>query len=86
MTVEEAIVAAVERAVDRRLAGVEQQLAALVAAQPPRMLTIAEAAEALGCHPNTVSRMVKAGQLVYKRVGRAVRIDSRSLNGAGGGR
>lgn len=83
-TLEEVVDQAVERALDRHMAGIRAQLEQLVAATPPRYLTIAQAADAMGCHRNTVHRMVKAGQLVYKRVGRAVRIDARSLQGAGG--
>lgn len=84
MTIEETIQAAVDRAVDRKLASVDAKLDQLLAGQAPRWLTVAEAAEALSCHQHTVRRMVKKGQLTYKRVGNGVRIDARSLQGAGG--
>jgi excisionase family DNA binding protein len=84
LTIEESIDAAVSRALDRHLGAIREALSRLEHAQPPRLLTVAQAAEAMGCHAKTVRRMVEAGQLVYKRVGRALRIDARSLHGAGG--
>jgi excisionase family DNA binding protein len=86
MTVEESIEVAVQRALDRHLAAIRESLARLEQSQPPKMMTIAEAAASLGCHPNTVRRMIKTGQLSYRRIGgrgSGVRIDAKSLHGAG---
>lgn len=87
MTIEESIESAVQRALAQHVGAIRADIADLRRSLPPRMLTIAQAAEALGCHKNTVRRMVKAGQLVYKVVGlgrNGVRIDASSLHGAGG--
>jgi excisionase family DNA binding protein len=87
LTIEESIDSAVQRALDRHMGGLREELAELKRALPPRFVTIAQAAEALGCHKNTVRRMVKAGQLKYKHVGvgrNGIRIDASSLHGAGG--
>lgn len=86
MTIEETLEAAVQRAVDRNMGGIREELAAIKRAMPARFVTVAQAAEMLGCHQNTVRKMVADGQLRYKRVGRGVRIDASSLHGAGGDR
>jgi len=86
MNLDEMLADAVERAVDRHLASIRDGIAQLLRNQPPAMLTVAQAADALGCHPNTIRRMIDAGQLEYKRVGKAgLRINAASLHGAGGG-
>jgi excisionase family DNA binding protein len=85
MTIEETIEEAVARAVERNMAGIREDVAAIRSALPPRMLTIAQAAEALGCCKSTVRRMVKAGAVKYKVVGlgrNGIRIDASSLQGA----
>lgn len=86
MTIEESIESAVQRAVDRHMGGIREEIAGLKRALPPQFVTIIQASEILGCHPNTIRRMVKAGRLVYKRVGigrNGIRIDASSLHGAG---
>jgi excisionase family DNA binding protein len=84
MTIEETLEAAVVRAVDRHMGAIREALARLERGQAPQFVTVAQAAEALECHQNTIRRMVEAGQLRYKRVGRGIRIDASSLHGAGG--
>jgi len=87
-SIEEAIEAAVSRVCDRYMARIFEVLRRLESATPPRMLTVAQAAEALGCCKGTVRRMVKDGRLTYKVIGlgrNGIRIDASSLHGAGGG-
>jgi excisionase family DNA binding protein len=49
---------------------------------PPRLGTLAEAAEILGCHPHTAWDMWKRGEIQGRRIGRAVRIDLAALRPA----
>lgn len=44
-------------------------------ALPPRLVTVAEAAEALGVSVATVRRRVKDGSLPYRQIGRSLRVD-----------
>ena len=84
-TLEEIIDAAVAAALDRHMVRVHEKLDLLVRAQPPRMLTVRQAADAMGVHVSTIRRMVGAGQLAYKRIGqngRGVRIDAAGISGA----
>lgn len=86
MNLDEMLAEAVERALDRHLGEMRRDIAQLLRNQPPAMLTVAQAAESLGCHQNTIRRMIDAGQLEYKRVGKTgLRISAASLHGHGGG-
>ena len=84
MSIDDTIEAAVARAIDRHMGAIRADIADLKRGQAPQYLSVDQAAAALGCHPNTVRRMVTNGQLRYKRVGRGIRIDGSSLHGAGG--
>jgi excisionase family DNA binding protein len=44
-------------------------------ALPPSLLSVADAAKAMGVSTVTVRRMVRSGQLAHVRVGRALRVD-----------
>lgn len=58
---------------------------AQASAAPERFVTMADAAAALGCSLSTVKRMVTAGRLPARRLGRGVRVPVSALR-AGGGR
>lgn len=45
----------------------------------PVLFTVDDAAEALSLHPDQVRRLVRRGELVGYRLGRAVRIDADSV-------
>ena len=45
----------------------------------PVLVTVDDAAEALSLHPDHVRRLVRAGELVGYRLGRAVRVDAGSV-------
>ena len=87
MSIEESLEAAVSRVCERYMGRILESLRRLESATPPRMLTVAQAAEALGCCTGTVRRMVKDGRLTHKLIGlgrNGIRIDASSLHGAGG--
>ena len=44
-------------------------------ALPPQLVSVAEAAEALGLSVATVRRRVKDGTLPYRQIGRSLRVD-----------
>jgi excisionase family DNA binding protein len=46
---------------------------------PPKLVTVADAAETLGVSEVTVRRRIKDGRLPSKRVGRAIRVDLRGV-------
>ena len=47
----------------------------------PKWLTIKQAAEAWGLHPNTIRNLITRGQLKVSRLGRnIIRIDANDLN------
>lgn len=52
---------------------------------PVSFISRPEAAERLGVSVDTVDRMVREGRITSRRIGRAVRIDPRSLRGPSGG-
>jgi excisionase family DNA binding protein len=52
---------------------------AVSASKPARLVSVSEAAEALGVSEVTVRRRIKDGKLPVKRIGRAVRVDLRGL-------
>jgi len=54
----------------QRLASLESALAASSA----RWVSRADAAERLGCSPDTIDRLIAAGELPSRRIGRAVRV------------
>lgn len=73
-------------ALSSAMAPLRAEIEALRDRFPPKMLTVNQAAETIGCHPNTIRRMIQAGQLRYKRVGKAgLRVDASSLQGSGEG-
>ena len=45
-------------------------------------VSLADAAEMIGCHPKTLRRLIAAGRLTGYRVGRAIRIDLDELYAA----
>ncbi len=45
-----------------------------------RLYSVREVADLLGVHPETVRRMIHAGVLDAVRVGRALRVEERSLH------
>lgn len=45
----------------------------------PVLLTVRAAAEAIGCHEDTIRRGYLCGQLQARRIGRTVRIEPASL-------
>lgn len=45
----------------------------------PRLLSLAEAAEVLGCSPKTLQRRIRAGELPVIRDGRLVRVHPEDL-------
>jgi excisionase family DNA binding protein len=56
----------------RQVAQLRAQVSALTG---PKLVSVREAADVLGVAEVTVRRHVRAGKLVSKRVGRAVRVD-----------
>ncbi len=65
------------------LESLQAQLVALTKAvqalTPPKLVSVAQAALALGSSQKTVRRMVADGRLPSVRVGRSVRVDLRGL-------
>jgi excisionase family DNA binding protein len=61
------------------LASLRQQVTALVQSSPPQFFSVAEAAKRAGLCEWTIRRMAKAGELVSRRAGRRLLIDSSSL-------
>lgn len=78
MTLEDAISGALAaelaplRAEIRRLVS---EVEAVRRALPPRLMTVAEAAAALGVSVGTIRRRVKDGSLPFRRMGRSLRVD-----------
>ena len=64
------------------LTALREQVAALVAASPPRLLSVLEAAERMGVHPATIRRMCAAGELAHRRLGRRLLVDASSMRPA----
>lgn len=54
----------------------------LVRRSPPRLGTLAEAAELLGVHRDTAHKMWRRGEIQGRRIGRAVRVDLAALRPA----
>ncbi len=69
-------------AVVDELRAVRAELAAMRRALPAQLLTLAQAAERLNVSVPAVRRMVKAGRLKARKVGRDWRIDPADLAGA----
>jgi hypothetical protein len=61
------------------LAAVRFELAQVRASLPPRMISLADAAEALACDPQTVRAMCDRHELVWRRCGRRIVVDAASL-------
>lgn len=66
-----------------RLERIEGELVALRRAAGPRLVTVAEAAEALGVSTRTVARWIRAGEVPVRRIGRSVRVDLAALRPLG---
>jgi excisionase family DNA binding protein len=78
MTLDEALAVAVERAqapLVERLAAVEAELAGLRRESPPRLLSVADAATALGVSPWTIRRYVAKGKIPSRHIGTRVLCD-----------
>ena len=58
------------------------ELAEVRASLPPRMLSVAEAAEAMGVSTQTITAMGRRGDIVVRRAGRRVLVDAGSLRPA----
>jgi excisionase family DNA binding protein len=80
LTLEEVVEGAVCRAVDKSLGALRDEMAALRARIPPRLVSVAEAAEATGLCQKTVRRKIAEGRLSAKRVGRRVLVDLSALH------
>ena len=65
----------IETKLDRMLA----ELAEVKASLPPRFVSLAGAAKALSCDPQTVRAMCDRHELVWRRCGRRIVVDSSSL-------
>jgi excisionase family DNA binding protein len=78
-TLEEIVEDAVTRAVRRELAGLREEMAAIRAAVPPQMISVADAAKRTGLCEATIRRQIKDGEIRCKRVGRRVLVDVSSL-------
>ena len=64
-------IAPLRQDIARLMAGFE----ALLAASPPVLVNVPEAARRLGVSPVTIRRRIRDGRLPVVRVGRAVRVD-----------
>jgi excisionase family DNA binding protein len=76
------VVAAIERLVDERVAAALAG-AARPASSSPRWLTVAAAAERLGCSPDAVRMRVRRGRLEARRQGRRVYVSAASVDRLG---
>lgn len=65
------------------LRAVRDELATVRASLPPRFLDLKTAAEALNCDPQTVRAMCDRSELIWRRCGRRIVIDSASLRPVG---
>jgi hypothetical protein len=61
------------------LRAVRAELAEVRASLPPRMISLAAAAERMGVDPRTVVAMGERGEIVTRKAGRRVLIDAASL-------
>ena len=64
------------------LRAVRAELAEVRASLPPRMISLADAAEHLACDVQTVRAMCDRHELVWRRCGRRIVIDAASLRPA----
>ncbi len=62
-----------------RLDRQNELLGRLVAASPPQMLSVAEAAKRMGTCAATIRRMCAANELAHRRAGRRLLIDASAL-------
>ena len=84
MTIDAAITEAVALAlapVLEELRAVRAELAEVRASLPPRMISLADAAERMGVDPRTIVSMGERGDIVTRRAGRRVLVDAASLRG-----
>jgi excisionase family DNA binding protein len=58
---------------------IRAELAEVRATLPPRMLSVAEAAERMGVSTQTIAAMGRRGDIVTRRAGRRVLVDAASL-------
>lgn len=82
MSLDEALAAAVERAVAPLVARIETlttEVAALRAASPSQWVSQQRAAELLGVSVQTIAAMAGRGELVTRHAGRRVLVDAGSL-------
>jgi excisionase family DNA binding protein len=85
MTLDESLRAAVADAVaplDAKIARLTTAVEALKAVSPPQFLSIAEAAQRLGCCQLTVRRQVAAGAIRSRRCGRRILVDASAVRPA----
>lgn len=84
MSIEETLAAAVSAQLEPMRAELRRmtaELAAMRRALPPQLVTMTQAAKALGLSLSTVRRRVRDGSLPSKRVGRSVRVDLAAVSG-----
>ena len=87
MNLDGALAAVVRRAVEDGLGELRANVRSLAAkveqlrrALPPQLIPVQEAAHRLGLSHATIRRMVKRGDLPYRRFGRSVRVDLTALH------
>jgi excisionase family DNA binding protein len=80
VTLEDVIETAVSRAVLKSMGALEEKIESLRRSLPPQLGSIADAAQALDCSTRTVWRLIRAGKLAYRKVGRKTVVDLASLH------
>jgi excisionase family DNA binding protein len=63
----------------RGVRGVETALAGCLAACPPELLTVKQAAEVYGIGERTLYRLVERGELTHTRIGKTIRLKPSDL-------
>jgi excisionase family DNA binding protein len=82
MTLDESLRAAVGDVVAplvAELAGLREQVAALLQSNPPQLLSVADAAQRMGVCAATIRRMCASGELVHRRCGRRIVVSVESI-------
>jgi excisionase family DNA binding protein len=82
VTLDAALAAVVREAQAPLIAEIRELRTIVESLQPPQFVSVDEAAKRLSCSPQTVVAMVKRNELVSRRAGRRLLVDSSSLKPA----
>jgi excisionase family DNA binding protein len=69
-------------ALERKLVDLDAKLDRVLASLPSQWISLADAAERMGCDPRTITAAIVRGEIVGRRVGRRWLVDAASLRPA----